>query len=66
MAFEWVLPGSDPREARQVTIAEHDEQGRVIGTRDAHVWHCSLSRHPEEPELCGGGMTARWTRCTTP
>ena len=23
----------------------------MIGARDAHVWHCSLSLHPEEPEL---------------
>ena len=23
----------------------------MIGTRDAHVWHCSLSLHPQEPEL---------------
>ena len=36
-------PGDD-RRARQ-------ETGRVIGARDAHVWHCSLSLHPQEPEL---------------
>jgi hypothetical protein len=44
----------EPREefGTQVTIAERDKlSGRVIGTRDAHVWHCSLSLHPEEPEL---------------
>ncbi|MGH2883795.1 MAG: relaxase/mobilization nuclease domain-containing protein, partial [Solirubrobacteraceae bacterium] len=36
----------------RVTIAERDKTtGRVIGTRDAHVWHCSLSLHPQEPEL---------------
>ncbi|MHB1571666.1 MAG: relaxase/mobilization nuclease domain-containing protein, partial [Solirubrobacteraceae bacterium] len=35
----------------KVTIAERDQSGRVIGTRDAHVWHCSLSLHPSEPEL---------------
>ena len=34
-----------------MTIAERDKNGRVIGTRDAHVWHCSLSLHPQEPEL---------------
>ena len=43
----------EPREAfgTRVTIAERDKNGRVIGARDAHVWHCSLSLHPEEPEL---------------
>ena len=44
----------EPREAfgTRVTIAERDkDSGRVIGTRDAHVWHCSLSLHPKEPEL---------------
>ena len=35
----------------RVTIAERDENGRVIGARDAHVWHCSLSLHPDEPAL---------------
>ena len=36
----------------RVTIAERDTRtGRVIGARDAHVWHCSLSLHPQEPEL---------------
>ena len=49
----------EPREAfgTRVTIAERDTNGRVIGTRDAHVWHCSLSLHPEEPELAD----ERWT-----
>ncbi len=44
----------EPREqfGTQVTIAERDkETGRVTGTRDAHVWHCSLALHPDEPEL---------------
>ena len=43
----------EPREAfgTQVTIAERDKNGRVTGARDAHVWHCSLSLHPQEPEL---------------
>jgi hypothetical protein len=44
----------EPRETfgTRVTIAERDkDSGRVIGTRDAHVWHCSLSLHPKEPEL---------------
>lgn len=36
----------------RVTIAERDKStGRVTGARDAHVWHCSLSLHPQEPEL---------------
>ena len=44
----------EPREAfgTRVTIAERDKNtGRVTGSRDAHVWHCSLSLHPDEPEL---------------
>ena len=44
----------EPREAfgTRVTIAERDKStGRVTGSRDAHVWHCSLSLHPQEPEL---------------
>lgn len=43
----------EPREAfgTKVTIADRDKNGRVVGTRDAHVWHCSLSLHPHEPEL---------------
>jgi len=40
----------EPREqsGTRVTVAERDAQGRVIGARDAHVWHCSLSLHPDE------------------
>jgi hypothetical protein len=44
----------EPREqfGTRVTIAERDKSsGRVTGARDAHVWHCSLSLHPQEPEL---------------
>ena len=43
----------EPREqfGTRVTIAERDGEGRVVGARDAHVWHCSLSLHPEEPDL---------------
>ena len=43
----------EPREqfGTRVTTAERDKNGRVIGTRDAHVWHCSLSLHPQEAEL---------------
>ena len=40
----------------RVTIAERDQDGRVIGARDAHMWHCSLSLHPDEPALSDG----RW------
>ena len=40
----------------RVTIAERDQDGRVIGARDAHIWHCSLSLHPDEPALSDG----RW------
>ena len=44
----------EPREAfgTRVTVAERDKRtGRLIGARDAHVWHCSLSLHPQELEL---------------
>jgi hypothetical protein len=48
-------------EARQafgteVVIRERDQDGQVVGSREAHVWHCSLSLHPDEPEL----EDARW------
>ena len=48
----------EPREAfgTGVTIAERNKEGRLTGTRDAHVWHCSLSLHPQEPALADG----RW------
>jgi hypothetical protein len=40
----------EPREqfGTSVTIAERDQRGRVVRTRDAHVWHCSLALHPDE------------------
>ena len=43
----------EPREdfGTRVTIAKRDGNGRTIGTREAHVWHCSLSLHPDEPDL---------------
>ncbi|MGH2868171.1 MAG: relaxase/mobilization nuclease domain-containing protein [Solirubrobacteraceae bacterium] len=43
----------EPRETfgTEVRIAERDQNGTVVGSRDAHVWHCSLSLHPEEPAL---------------
>lgn len=34
-----------------MTVAERDKRGQVVGTRDAHVWHCSLALHPNQPEL---------------
>jgi hypothetical protein len=48
----------EPREAfgTTVTIAERDASGQMVGSRDAHVWHCSLSLHPDEPAL----SDARW------
>ena len=41
----------EPRQefGTRVTIAERDNEGRLAGTHDAHVWHCSLSLHPDEP-----------------
>ncbi len=43
----------EPREqfGTRVQVAERDQNGRVVGSREAHVWHCSLSLHPDEPEL---------------
>lgn len=43
----------EPRETfgTQVRIAERDPNGKVVGSRDAHVWHTSLSLHPDEPAL---------------
>lgn len=43
----------EPREAfgTTVTIAERDASGQMVGSRDAHVWHCSLSLHPDEPAM---------------
>lgn len=35
----------------QVSIPKRDENGRAEGSRDGHVWHCSLSLHPDEPDL---------------
>lgn len=36
----------------EVTVAVKDENGRPTGERKAaHVWHCSLALHPDEPEL---------------
>jgi hypothetical protein len=42
----------EPREAfgTRVTVAERDNHGRVVGARDAHVWHCSLALHPDEAD----------------
>ena len=41
----------EPREqfGTRVRIAERDSDGRLVGTRDAHVW-CSLALHPSESE----------------
>jgi hypothetical protein len=35
-----------------------DESGHVTGWKDAHVWHCSLSLHPDEPALPAGPRDA--------
>ncbi len=37
--------GNGPR------ASTRDESGHVTGWKDAHVWHCSLSLHPDEPAL---------------
>ncbi len=44
----------EPREqfGTRVTVAERDNNSRAVtGARDAHVWHCSLALHPDEPDL---------------
>ena len=43
----------EPRKAfgTEVLVAERDQHGRVVGTRAAHVWHCSLSLPPDEAAL---------------
>jgi hypothetical protein len=48
----------EPREVfgTAVTIAERDQDGQEVGRRDAHVWHCSVALHPDEPAL----SDARW------
>ena len=38
--------------ATEVTVPEKDPEGHSTGCRRrAHVWHCSLALHPDEPEL---------------
>jgi hypothetical protein len=34
-----------------VTMPKKDAEGHVVGRRDAHVWHCSLSLRPDEAAL---------------
>ena len=34
-----------------VTVPKKDAEGHVVGRRDAHVWHCSLSLRPDEAAL---------------
>jgi hypothetical protein len=45
------------RSGARVSVPRRDQQGGVLVDerggavrKDAHVWHCSLSLHPEEPE----------------
>ena len=35
----------------RVTVPEKDKEGHIVGRRDAHVWHCSLSLRPDEGAL---------------
>ena len=44
----------------EVQVAERDEHGRLVGTRPAHVWHCSLSLPPDEAAL----SDERWSEIT--
>jgi len=47
----WQL--DQPRRAfgTRVTTAVKDRDGHNVAVKDAHVWHCSLSLRPDEPEL---------------
>jgi hypothetical protein len=52
----WFLDEPRERFGTRVTVAERDKNtGRVVGARDAHVWHCSLALHPSEPDLSDEG-----------
>jgi len=35
----------------RVSVPVKDDDGHICDRRDAHVWHCSLSLHPDEPAL---------------
>jgi hypothetical protein len=54
----------EPRETfgTQVRIADRDQDDKVVGSRDAHVWHTSLSLHPDEPAL----PDERWGEIAVP
>ena len=45
----------EPRETfgTQVRIAERDADGKVVGSRDAHVWHTSLVASPRRAGAVG-------------
>jgi hypothetical protein len=52
------LEAARRRTGARVTVARRDGEGKVLlderGAQiraDAHVWHCSLSLHPDEPSL---------------
>jgi Relaxase/Mobilisation nuclease domain len=49
-----------PRRAfgTRVTTAVKDPDGRNVGVKDAHVWHCSLSLRADEPAL----SDAQWAQ----
>jgi hypothetical protein len=55
----------EPREmfGTAVTVAERAVDSEEAGRRDAHVWHCSLALHPDEPALSDeqwGQLTERF------
>ena len=39
------------RRATRRALGAGEAQDAVVGLRDAHVWHTSLSLHPDEPAL---------------
>lgn len=45
----------------QVLVADKDADGNVVGHRDGHVWHCSLSLRADEGQL----TDEQWSKIAT-
>jgi hypothetical protein len=46
--FAWFLDEPLLAFEQVVEVPKRDRAGEVVGRRDAHVWQCTLSLHPEE------------------
>jgi len=57
----WQLDAPRRAFGTRVTTAVKDREGHNVGVKDAHVWHCSLSLRPDEPEL----SDERWAHICT-